>query len=126
VVSATFQEFRRTDLPAQRVQPVQVADPGDQTTARQVRDDLRSAGGRRGSRWRRAVPRAISSRARDRSRKVSVKKHTSDEPQAARFSGGGARVMVVGRTLPFSMPMALRINTAAGGVFITKVKLRSL
>ena len=32
---------------------------------------------------------------------------------------------VLGVPLPFSMPMALRISTAAGGVFITKVKLRS-
>ncbi len=33
---------------------------------------------------------------------------------------------VLGVPLPFSMPIALRISTEAGGVFITKVKLRSL
>ena len=32
---------------------------------------------------------------------------------------------VLGVPLPFSMPMALRISTAAGGVFMMKVKLRS-
>src|SRR3981081_3805757 len=32
---------------------------------------------------------------------------------------------VLGVPLPFSIPSALRISTAAGGVFITKVKLRS-
>jgi hypothetical protein len=33
---------------------------------------------------------------------------------------------VLGRELPLSMPATLRSSTEAGGVFITKVKLRSL
>ncbi len=33
---------------------------------------------------------------------------------------------VFGVPLPFSMPIALRISTDAGGVFMMKVKLRSL
>ena len=32
---------------------------------------------------------------------------------------------VLGVPLPFSMPIALRISTEAGGVFMMKVKLRS-
>ena len=35
-------------------------------------------------------------------------------------------VNVLGVALPFSRPMALRISTEAGGVLVTKVKLRSL
>ena len=35
-------------------------------------------------------------------------------------------LLVFGAPLPFSMPMALRISTDAGGVLRMKVKLRSL
>ena len=40
--------------------------------------------------------------------------------------GDLADLAVFGVPLPFSMPIALRISTDAGGVFMMKVKLRSL
>jgi len=96
-----FQEFRRTDLPAQRVQPVQVADPGDQTTARQVVTTYVAQADVGGSRWRRAVRGRYRAAPGTGSRKVSVKKHTSDEPQRPRFSGGRRARDGVGRTTAF-------------------------
>ena len=41
-------------------------------------------------------------------------------------TGKTVRVAVFGVALPFGMPSALAISTEAGGVFMMKVKLRSL